>query len=580
MNTPDTPAATNSLDAATGVTLDETFKYTFSPTIVVSTISASNYFIVPTPSSGSLTKGVAINSICNVSNKLNATVSCVHESTTTTSLLANSCTLTPATNLEYLTSYTLCLLAGKDGGPFYSDQGVSWPFEGFMATFTTIAGPTFTISPTGGATNVALNTTLSATASAVLATSTLTTSNVSVKPSSSSDGTANVCTSISYDSTTNRLTCVHGDLAPGIKYTMTITTDVTDSSENNLENNITSSFTTTSTSGDNNSTSKIVLPSFDGTGGTSLAVSFAKAMDSASFTSGSIKVTTATDINTNLCSSIGYNTDSRQATCALSGRIECDTTPTKYLVTVNADPKTSDGSHAAVPFSGYFSNLDDGFNNSSTIGPGACWTVTAGINDNGDDPQTATSEVVNANTTSAGMLTFQGQNNLDISDEDDDENARLTKSSINLGDAFGIVLRINSLTGVGNGESVSSVFRLANNNEVSLNLGGTATGFQYGGGVSNSNVESQTSAVTAGTPLYLCMTRNSNGTTSTVAFNENATSNAFTGIDLSSLTIPILADPISIEIQFAYSANNMTIQIDWLRFNIGEASCPAVTDVE
>lgn len=411
--------------------------------------------------------------------------------------------------------------------------------------------------------------------------------NIALKPTTSTDGTVDVVTALSLSEDKLTVTVSHGDLAPGVAYTLTVSNSITDLAGNALttselatslnqvvttgDSSLSFALTTSGTASDNNLIAKIRLPSADTSGTDTIQVVFSEALDTDSVTSGSVKVTTAADTTTNLCSSVAVS--GLQATCTLSSSFGCDDTPTKYLVSVNADPKAEDGAHSVVPYSGYFSNLDDGFNNSSTVGTGSCWTVVNGESSEGAGD--GTSEVANSNTTNAGTFTFQGANGVDVTEG---ENAKLLKSSISFGGPFGVTLRIESTTDLDAGESISLVVPIANDNEVGIDFKGT----QYTGSVyfGDTDAGADTSGVAATSPQYLCITRNSAGDVATVNYNEDATSNTFTNIDITGLSPPTIADPVNPQLQFSYSADNMTVLIDWVRWNIGEATCPTITDVD
>lgn len=117
----DTTVSVNSLDGASRVALDSTFKHTFAGAVKSSTATASSYFILPTPAAAaSVSKRTVDSTICNTANALPASISCS----------STECVLDPTSNLDAGTNYTICLTSD-----IHYSSGTA--FEGFMAQFTT-----------------------------------------------------------------------------------------------------------------------------------------------------------------------------------------------------------------------------------------------------------------------------------------------------------------------------------------------------------------------------------------------------------------------------------------------------------
>jgi hypothetical protein len=114
----------NTLDGQTGIATDSNFQYTFSGVPDATTITATSYFIVPTPTTpaAQVAKAAFDATVCNVANAIAATVSAG----------TSYANLDPAQPLTGGTQYTVCLTTDiRVGGA---------AFAGFMATFTTLGG--------------------------------------------------------------------------------------------------------------------------------------------------------------------------------------------------------------------------------------------------------------------------------------------------------------------------------------------------------------------------------------------------------------------------------------------------------
>lgn len=131
-STPPAVVSVNSIDGATNIPTDSTFRYTFLNPVATSTVTTSSYFIVPTPAaSASIVKAAYDPTICNAVNALPAIVSCFS---------STSCDLVPSNTLDAGTRYSVCL-----NSDIFYDAGAA--FEGFMATFTT-AGSSYSVGGT------------------------------------------------------------------------------------------------------------------------------------------------------------------------------------------------------------------------------------------------------------------------------------------------------------------------------------------------------------------------------------------------------------------------------------------------
>lgn len=453
-------------------------------------------------------------------------------------------------------------------------------------------GVTVTISPEDAATDVALDAAITAIASSALDPDTITTSSMTVKPASSTDGISTACTSVTYDSSTKTAVCAHGDLAPGVLYTMTVTTDVKDASGNALASPAQASFTTTSTAGSNTPIPKLVIPSVNAAGINTIEISFDKDVDAVMATStGNFSVTAGTD-STNLVSSVSYNTANRTSTLALSSTITCSgDSPTKYPVVVTSDIRSATGFHAVKPLSEYFTNWDDNFKDSTTVAydVNACWIANHG-QEGGVDVE---GEVVDSNTTNPGKATIRGSPGHDVTN---DNMPGLIKANKSPG-AFGMTIKFDTLTGMtGDNENLLVMLvKFTPPDPASMVffapvLVGDASSSPTSAAYMTVGVLNDTPSIgdppTLGcptclgtTPVFICVTRSEDGTQFTAQQDEGGTG-TFTSLALPS-SVPTLEDPLyalNIALGYAGVPPLQEATIDWIRFNVGEAACPSTAE--
>lgn len=135
------PVSVNTLDGATDIPVDSTFRYTFNRTVDTTTVDTSTYFIVQTPAQGAAqtaaqTKAAIDDTICDSANALPAVVGCSS---------ATKCELDPVVDLIGSTSYTICLTTDIEYLGFGAQtvgKQTGTAFDGFMATFTTASSGT------------------------------------------------------------------------------------------------------------------------------------------------------------------------------------------------------------------------------------------------------------------------------------------------------------------------------------------------------------------------------------------------------------------------------------------------------
>lgn len=443
-------------------------------------------------------------------------------------------------------------------------------------------------SPADGDADVALDAAISAVASAALDISTVDQSTFTVIPTSSTNGSTTVCTGVDYDPDSKTISCAHGDLAPGVQYTITATTGIKSSGGTALSSDATASFTAIGTASSNSVVPKLVLPSFDAEGGTSLQVSFDRAV--AEVPTSAIQVTTGSDA-TDLCDSVETASDGLSATCTLSSTIACTGAATKYTIVVNGDVRASDGGHSASPLNEYFSNWDDGFDDADTVAQtGVCWDWNNGT-------PTDANAVHDSNTTNAGKLTVGGSQGISTVG-DGQSGPYVGKLNVSPQAAFGMTVKAYSLLGVSdfeNGEglninltsndgaSVVSYFIAAGAGAFTVYSANLRENYQSTGGLGENAVmgcENGCLAADGSSPVYFCITRSEDGATTMLYYDEEG-DDEFTNLDLSSFDVPTLADPVGIYFLINHAAADAaTFVADWVRFNIGEATCPPVTTVQ
>ena len=125
----DTSVDVNTLDGASGISLDSVFTYTFANTVVTATVTEETFFFLPTPAAAAQSiggsKAALDTTVCDPANALAGSISCGS---------STQCTLTPAEDLTCETGYTVCLTEGIQ-------YLLGTAFEGFMASFTTVDCP-------------------------------------------------------------------------------------------------------------------------------------------------------------------------------------------------------------------------------------------------------------------------------------------------------------------------------------------------------------------------------------------------------------------------------------------------------
>jgi hypothetical protein len=256
----------------------------------------------------------------------------------------NTATFLPSGPLANNTNYTLTVsTAVKDlaGNALAST---------FTSNFTTIAvsdttAPTIASrSPANGQSGVAINSDITVTFSEPMDQATITTSTVTLAPTSAPGSP--VAASIAYNAATNTVTLnPTDDLANNTSYTITVTTGVKDVAGNALAATSSSTFTTIA-----DTTPPTVTGTSPSSGATNVAtsslitVTFSESMDAST-----INLTTFTVkdnvTSTNIAGTVSYNTSTKIATFTPGAAL---TANRSYTVTVTTGAKDVAGNALAV----------------------------------------------------------------------------------------------------------------------------------------------------------------------------------------------------------------------------------------
>lgn len=250
----------------------------------------------------------------------------------------DTATFTPAAALAYNTQYTATITTGAEslaGGSLRADY--TW-------SFTTAAAPPPTVTsetPASGATNVSIGTTVTATFSEAMQSSSLTGSTFTLADS----GGNPISGAVTYDSGTNTATFTPSSaLSYATVYTATITTGATASNGATLATGFSWQFTTeaapapptvTSTTPANGTTDIAI--------NTAVSAVFSEAMNASSFTSTSFTVTTQGGAS--VAGAVSYNAGTQTATFTPSADLSYGTT---YTATITAAVTNSTGQALAA----------------------------------------------------------------------------------------------------------------------------------------------------------------------------------------------------------------------------------------
>jgi len=372
-NTPPTVAAVTPTNGATGVAVASSVTATFSEAMTSSTITTSTFTL--TPQGGSAVTG---------------TVS--YNSGTF------AATFVPIVPLAYSTTYTATITTGVQ-----SSAGTALA-SNYTWSFTTapVPPPTVTaVTPTIGATSVAISSAVTATFSVAMNASTITGSTFTLTPQGGSAVAATV--SYSAGSLTATLTPTTS-LTNNTTYTATITTGVTSSGGSALAANYTWSFTTaTATVTAPQVTAVTPINLSTGIAITSaVTATFNEAMDSGTITASNFSLTGPG--STSVQGTVGCNVPCTVATFTPSANLSYNTA---YTATISTAVKSSGEVALAAPYTWSFT---------TTTAPIPTVTTTAPANGatsvNIGNALTATfSQPMNSSTVTASTFTLTGPGN-------------------------------------------------------------------------------------------------------------------------------------------------------------------------
>jgi uncharacterized repeat protein (TIGR03803 family) len=288
--------STSPASGATAVTTTSLVTATFNAAMGASTITTATFTLTNVTNGGTAVAGTV-----------------AYDASTLTA------TFTPTGGLSEATTYTATLTSGitDAGGAALASAPVTW-------TFTTSLAPMVTAeSPTGS--NVPVGSPVTATFSADMASSSITTSTFSVTSSGSP-----VAGSVAYNSSTKTATFTpSASLVTGTSYTVTISTGVTDSNGDPMAAPVIWTFTT-ATAGTTSPSVTIVSPQA-GTSGVPLNA-LVKAQFSTAMKASTISNTSFT-LSGGVTGSVSYNSTTYIATFTPSATLAANTSYTATITT-------------------------------------------------------------------------------------------------------------------------------------------------------------------------------------------------------------------------------------------------------
>ena len=303
--TPPTVISTSPVNGATNVAINSAITATFSERMDASTITTATFIV---SDGGSQISGtVSYNSG------------------------QKKATFTPSGNLSYSTTYTAMITTGvKDeaGNPMVSDY--TWSFITEAAPDTT--PPTvISTSPANGATDVAINSAITATFSERMDASTITTDTFTV-----SVGGSVVSGTVSYNTGQKKATFTpSSNLSNSTAYTAMITTGVKDEAGNAMASDYHWSFTTASAPDTTPPTVSSTSPINGATGvavSTIITATFSEEMDASTITTDTFTVGSS---GGNVSGTVSYNSGLKTATFTPSGNLS-DSTAYSAMITTGA----------------------------------------------------------------------------------------------------------------------------------------------------------------------------------------------------------------------------------------------------
>ena len=307
-----TVTAVTPATGATNVAVNATITATFSEAMMSSSITASTFQLTGAA-------GAAVSGTVSYSNSV--------------------ATFMPSASLAYSTQYTATINTGA-----FSSSGAALGAN-YSWTFTTAAAPvppTVTaITPLSAATGVAIGTTVTATFSQAMNSSTITPATFTL----TGPGTTPVSGTVTYTATGSVATFTpSANLAYSTQYTATITTGAQDSTGTPLAANYTWTFTTVAAA----PTVTAVTPASAATGvsvSTTVTANFSEAMNSSTITSSTFTLTAAGGAP--VTGTVTYTATGSVATFAPSANLAYNT---QYTATITTGAQSSAGAALAANY--------------------------------------------------------------------------------------------------------------------------------------------------------------------------------------------------------------------------------------
>jgi hypothetical protein len=321
---------------ATGVAVNTTVTATFSEPMDPATINTTTFTLRPTSGGTNLTGTVTYNAG------------------------TNTATFTPSAPLASGTQYTATVTTGaRDAAGNPMTAAKTWTF-----TTADVVAPTVTsVVPASGATGVALNTTVRVTFSEPMLVSTINSTNITLRPTSSATP---ITATVTYEAGTNTAVLTpSAPLSPSTNYTVTVTTGVRDASNNALASQFTSTFTTLTPDNTPPQVSS-VLPADLAVGvptNTTVRVTFNEPMDVTTITNVNI-VLRNTLTSALIPATVTYDAATRVATLTPTGPLS---NLTNYTVQVLTAVKDASGNQLAAQFNSTFTTIAAPDNTAPTI---------------------------------------------------------------------------------------------------------------------------------------------------------------------------------------------------------------------
>ena len=314
-----TVTAVTPATGATNVAVNATITATFSEAMMSSSITASTFQLTGAA-------GAAVSGTVSYSNSV--------------------ATFTPSASLAYSTQYTATINTGA-----FSSSGAALGAN-YSWTFTTAAAPvppTVTaITPLSAATGVAIGTTVTATFSQAMNSSTITPATFTL----TGPGTTPVSGTVTYTATGSVATFTpSANLAYSTQYTATITTGAQDSTGTPLAANYTWTFTTVAAA----PTVTAVTPASAATGvsvSTTVTANFSEAMNSSTITSSTFTLTAAGGAS--VTGTVSYAATGSVATFAPNANLAYST---QYTATITTGAQSSSGPALAANYTWTFTTV-------------------------------------------------------------------------------------------------------------------------------------------------------------------------------------------------------------------------------